>query len=77
MIPAAASLANMPISEFQPVLDPHALMGACAGAVVGISAAVMEMQVRFERQRKVQADDARELERIARVRKLTGTDKRP
>lgn len=43
----------MPISEFQPVLDPQAMMGACAGAIVGMSAVVMEVQARMERQQCV------------------------
>lgn len=45
----------MPVTEFQPVLDPNAMMGACAGAIVGVSAVVMEVQARVDRSRCVGA----------------------
>lgn len=104
----------MPITEFQPVLDPGAFIGACAGLAVGVSAIMMDVDVKRRRDlyaatifvvpntvlscridsaarqmrtdrnnvaslssyiyacRRQQEADARELERIARIKKLTG-----
>lgn len=39
----------MPVTEFQPILDPSAFVGACAGLAVGISAVMMDMDVKKRR----------------------------